>query len=991
MKLKNTNKLALWALALTATLAVSQAAPITVASSPYTYSTPGLTNADTIQANAGGAILNIASGSGLIGNGASSSALNINAAGYVVNNSGILVGNGATGVNVGATTTLNNAIYARMSSGAAQPGISVTAGTLTVVNGGIIEGADDGLRSATNSLSVTNQTTGKITGIPLTGTAGASSDGIQTLDGLLLNNYGAVIGNAFGINAGAGLALPYNITNNAGATITGVTRGVSATSAFIVINNGTISATGAGGNGIQQTTGAVITNNLGATINGLVDAVQVTTGAIIANAGTIASTGVLGTVGSDGIQLTDGTIVNTGTYSGTGTITGGIITGADRGIRYASTLASTTVTNSGAISGVVAIDYSAGTTADTLTMTAGTIGVIGTGTQAVLFGPGNDVLNLQGGTITGIVDGGTGIDTINFNGGAATITGNVTNFETIVRSGTGVATITGTTMADQITINSGGLYLNGNVSPSTIGNTTLFLNGGVLGGTSVWNGVVTQTGGMLSPGTAPLVVGSLTLGSDALGTKLIVSGGSLLVNMNAATQASDLLTVSANANISGGATVLVSPTSVDAPLQSTSTRVVNVAGIRTGNYAAAGIYLGAGRTDAGPLVPVSADGAFTSSTVSLSVAGGNVALLQNINDIYVTVAHNYDTVAGLTSFGQQFGTFLNGQVAASLTNPILADFLGYLDYSDATTVAGVMNAYQPTDFQASLAYSVVSAREIHRIVEQQNLGDRLFPSSNHVWANYNYNDYSNTGSTSRYTMGIGSAVDTLHFGALLSYANSDITDTSKVESLAYGAYMGMGASTGWQINGYFGGSHNKTTTNRGIPTFANSPLFSAINFNPDGDSLQALLSSAYLMEAGTCTWGPTFGLEYADAKLKGNIQPGANLPGMSYSSDTLKSLRSLLGVRAECTLGSKVRPYASAQWAHEFEGDSNGYAATFQGASFQVNSPIHLAADSIIMRAGLVISLCDACFGDIGYLGEYSTSGDSADYNGLNIGLHASF
>ena len=145
------------------------------------------------------------------------------------------------------------------------------------------------------------------------------------------------------------------------------------------------------------------------------------------------------------------------------------------------------------------------------------------------------------------------------------------------------------------------------------------------------------------------------------------------------------------------------------------------------------------------------------------------------------------------------------------------------------------------------------------------------------------------------------------------------------------------------------------------------------------------------MEAGTSTWGPTFGLEYADAKLKGNLQPGANLPGMSYSSDTLKSLRSLLGVRGECTLGSKVRPYVSAQWAHEFEGDSNGYAASFQGASFHVNSPIHLAADSIVMRAGLVISLCDACFGDIGYLGEYSTSGDSADYNGLNIGLHASF
>ena len=373
------------------------------------------------------------------------------------------------------------------------------------------------------------------------------------------------------------------------------------------------------------------------------------------------------------------------------------------------------------------------------------------------------------------------------------------------------------------------------------------------------------------------------------------------------------------------------------------------------------------------------------------MAGGSAALGQDPNDVYVTVAHHYDTVAGLGSFGQQFGGFLNGQVVASLTNPILADFMGYLDYSDATTVAGVMNAYQPKDFQASLAYSVVSAREIHRIVEQQNLGDRLYPSSNHVWGNYNYNDYSNSGSSSRYTVGVGSSIDTLHFGALLSYANSDLSDTSKIESLAYGAYMGMGAASGWQVNGYVGGSHNKTTTNTGIPTFVNSPVFSSIGFNPDGDSLQALLSSAYMMEAGTCTWGPTLGVEYADANLKGSLTPGANLPGMAYSSDTLKSVRSLLGMRAEFTLGSKVRPYLSAQWAHEFEGKNNGYAASIQGASFQVNSPIKLAADAVIMRAGLVIGLSDSCFGDIGYLGEYSTGSDSTEYNGLNVGLHASF
>jgi len=39
----------------------------------------------------------------------------------------------------------------------------------------------------------------------------------------------------------------------------------------------------------------------------------------------------------------------------------------------------------------------------------------------------------------------------------------------------------------------------------------------------------------------------------------------------------------------------------------------------------------------------------------------------------------------------------------------------------------------------------------------------------------------------------------------------------------------------------------------------------------------------------------------------------------------------------------------------------------------------------------LIIGFTDTLFGDIGYLGEYPTSGDGGDYNGLNVGIHASF
>ena len=739
MKLRNTNRIALRALAIAATVVAAQAAVITVTTSPYTYSTPG-TNADTIQANAGGALITVSAASSLTGNAANSPAISLNVSGYTVTNLGTLVGNTAAGITVGA--------------------------------------------AAANS----------------------------------------------------------------------------------------------------------------------------------------------------------------------------------------------TIINSGNISGTTGITFGGTTSVDTLTMTAGTL--TGT-TSAVTFGAGVDTLNLRGGTITGNVDGGVGIDVANFDGGTATLTGNLSTFETIVRNGTGVATINGVTTADSITVSAGSLYLNGNVNPSTLAEATVTLNLGELGGTGIWDAALAQSGGLLSAGATPLSIGNLTLGADALGTKLNVTGGYLLVHMNPSALTSDLITASSSASISGGAGILVSPTSLDAPLQSTSTRVLDVTGTRTGNYAAATFFLEAGRSDVGPLQATTGSGAFTSATVSLLV--GDSAL--DADDTDVSVVHHYDTVAGLSNFGEQFGGSLNGRVADSLTDPVLADFLGYLDYSSAATVADVMNSYEPTVLQTSQAYSVVSAREIHRIVEQQNAGDRMFPTSTHVWGNFNYNDYSDIGNSTRYTLGVGTAIDTFHFGALVSYADSDITDNASVESLSYGAYFAMGETTGWQWNGYIGGSQADTSSNP-IP---------GVSFDPDGDGFQALLSGAYMMELGACTWGPTFGVEYTSAKLDGSIKPGANLPSMGFDADTLESLRSLLGVRAEFNFDSKIRPYLSAQWAHEFDGESNGYTATFQGGSFNVYSPLALSEDAIILRAGVVVGFGESWFGDVGYLGELSTNSDGVDYNGLNVGLRASF
>ena len=540
-----------------------------------------------------------------------------------------------------------------------------------------------------------------------------------------------------------------------------------------------------------------------------------------------------------------------------------------------------------------------------------------------------------------------------------------------------MAAINGSTVADRIQVTAGTLLLNGNVNPSTAAETSITLNsGGTLGGTGVWKATLTQTGGILSPGgAAPLAIDTLTLSND-----LIVTGGSLLVNMNPVTQTNDVLNVTRSANING-ATILISPTTKDAPLQNASTRVLDMSGTRTGQYAAAGFFFETGSTDGGNLVATSGTGAFVSSTVSLNVENGT-----DVRDQNVSVVHHYHTVPGLSSFGTQFGASLNNRVAETLnnSNPVLADFLGFLDYSDGATVAATLNSYEAAYLQSSMASMVVSAREIHRIVEQQNAGDRLFPSDAHAWVNFNYNDLSNTGSSSRYTLGGGGVIDGIHIGALISQGYADVSNSSDISTLSYGVYLGTGAATEWQVNAYFGGSNGKTNINRNISVFSQA--------DPEGQGMQGVLSGAYMMEQGSCLWGPTFGIEYSSATMDRNsITPSANLPAMSFDADKLESFRLLLGGRADFNFDSNIRPYVSAQWAHEFIGDSDGYRATFQGGSFNVNTPYSLATDAIIVRAGIVVGLGKSWFGDLGYMGEYSINGDGEDFSGVNLGLRASF
>lgn len=836
-------------------------------------------------------------------------------------------------------------------------GINVTAAGYTINNNGSITATNDAIRS--NNAAVINNNLGAI----LSGT-GASSQGIDMAGGAtaVITNSGTITGLLDAISISSATV---TINNTATGLIDGLTNaasdGISAQASATVNNSNIIRGNG---NGIVATSATINNNTATSTITGNVDGIFVTGNATITNtAGTITGTT------DDGIDVGNGTITNSGS-----------IVGADRGISMRDLVIANSITNTGSITGLVGVQTNTG--ADTVSFNAGTLASTAgiTGSAALLSG-GDDIFNITGGTVvTGIVDGGAGIDTLNITG-ASTMNGGVAAFETIARTGAGAATINGNTTADVITVNTtGSLYINGNVTPSTVAASAITLTSGELGGTGTWTAGITQTGGALSAGTGVSTVGTLTTTGN-----LDVTGGRLIVNTNPAANTMDRINVGGNVNVAG-ATMDVVPNSQDAPLQTGTRLVVATPGTVTGNYTSATFFFENSASDAG-LQATHGTGYFTSSTVSLApvvIAGQGIAL---------DVVHHYDTVANLSPFGVAFGENLNTQVPSALFDPTLADFLGFLDYSDADTVACVMNAYEAEYLVPLQAIALQSSREVHRIVEQHNAVGRITGEQSQFWGNFNGN-FGGDADGYRYTLGVGRSFGALNVGVLVSqYDTDDLglgTVDADLQALTYGLYFASGGSTGWQFNGFVGMSDNESDTSRATDPLC-TQLDRVISASPEASGLQALLSGGYMMEKGSCTWGPTFGLEYANMDMdRTSISPGPGLPAMSYNTDEMESLRSLIGVRAEFHL-DKTHPYVSAQWAHEFEGDISGYTATFQGSSFDIAQPLELASDSLILRAGLIHQFSDVWSGDIGYLGEIAIDGDVDDVHGLNLGLHASF
>jgi outer membrane autotransporter protein len=325
------------------------------------------------------------------------------------------------------------------------------------------------------------------------------------------------------------------------ATITATNHGIDVTgggfNVVTVLSGGSIGVTNTGGVGI------VLDNTDGNTvvINGTVDS-SLTAGAI-GIAVTPGSTGNAITIGATGIvQANDQwAILIEGGPGSTNTVTNfGLIT-TGSGTSISGSPGSEIIINAGIIEKTIGL----GDGADI---------VVNSGTIANLnLQEGDDALHLEAGSTTGTVFGGTGTDTLGLGGGTdanfvlASIgaAAQYREFEVLQKNGTSTWTLLTSTIATMMfNIEQGTAIVDGSMA-----NFTTMVNGGTLGGSGTVGDVTVNSGGTVAPGNS---IGTLNVNGNAT----FNAGSTYEVEVNSGGQ-SDLLLATGVVTINGGTVAVV--------------------------------------------------------------------------------------------------------------------------------------------------------------------------------------------------------------------------------------------------------------------------------------------------------------------------------------------------------------------------------------------------------------------------------------------------
>lgn len=465
---------------------------------------------------------------------------------------GVYVLNGG----LGGTTTVNNGSITDTGAGSTiqgrNAGVRHESGStdlLVVNNYGLIVGdLYNGVENTAGGLTVNNFSGGYIATVLGNGVSSASASAVSVTNAGVIgrNIAGTVTVNGYGVTANGVLTL----NNQAGGAIYGTLGGVQTNAAGASITNtggifgdtGSAISLAAGGSIVNGGSGLTAGQNTASLIDsGGASAIAVTNGAFsLQNHGRIIAAGSGVQIGSGGAYTGAVTIDNAGLIQGSSAdgvrlngaatvnnLSGGTITGSVAGLRLNGAHAYTLNLNAGStvngaidaslssganttvLGGVLNGAYSGGSGSDAFTLAS-----TGAMTGASL-GAGADSFTYQGGSFSGLLDGGADADSFvsNLSGGSASLNlSNLDNFETFAHQ-SGALTLTGTgAFSGGSSVTGGSLIVNGALQ-SDLG----VAAGAALSGGGTIDGLVSVADGASLNGTqgSTLTMGDLLLGSGS--------------------------------------------------------------------------------------------------------------------------------------------------------------------------------------------------------------------------------------------------------------------------------------------------------------------------------------------------------------------------------------------------------------------------------------------------------------------------------------------
>jgi len=913
----------------------------------------------------------------------------------------------------GASYLVDNNAGAAITGATGFDGISTTGAVtppeLVVQNNGAIFGGNNGIITS-GVLDLTNGSLGNITGNLGTGVTALGDISIIENHGLIESQSVAAIllgNNSFVINRDLGEVL-------------GTTDGISAGN-NVDITNGTGKIVGLNGNGITALNGATVDNQAGSSIAGNVN------GVFVGNTLTLFNRGIISGFTGNGVSAGDDANVQN--------FAGAIIEGETNALLVSG---AGVIDNSGSIIGTI----------DGLEFLAGTGGILNntgfiSGANAILGAAGDETYNLNlGSRIRGNIDGFGGTDAIVFGPGLSTpggignsVSGNVTTIDTITKNGGGVALIglpgEGPFIVNSPTIlvNGGGLYINGNINAG-LAPADFTTNGIAIGGTGTWNANVTINTGGISAGSIPInldllpanSVGQVNITGNVDHTpvsfiRFDVNPNTPIVNgVN-----SDQIVHTGGTYQLDGANVRIASTNNNQVIRDGEYTIVDSGAPITGGFGALSGQLNPNVNAAdtgfvGSEIDTMATAVTNNSNTVLANNFSTLSLSPDTTDLLLAVQHNF---AGLATNpnGAAFGAALD----ASVNSPdaMDQDFIAALDNSNLGAVQATLAGASPDAFISITSGLASENYRLHTLVRDHLAMTRsggetfievpattdakggMIPaqtsssgvSRGNVWGTFSYDWRDNdgfggndpSGETGSFTAGVDFRVaPNFLLGILLDGSSGDYDFTggsSDVESFRAAIYGTYGQSTGLYADFLVGyGSHD-------IDLTRNAGILGALTSSSEADSLQAMLTVGYAMQAGSVKHGPWGGLEYQNIEVDGYRQ-GGGFP-LAVSGYDVDSFRLLAGYRVEAEYG-RFSPYASVAYAHEFEDDGINTRATLPGgAGFAVNGGGLESA--ILISVGTGYAITDNLGLNVGYRGEIAVGGDGTDSHGGSIGLNYSF